>query len=127
MDAQDRFARGGSSCSLDLEHQRAAPGTIPRTAWSRQNSLLGRPPTQSPLRGFILDLFKQEIQLARRRIAIDLVVPPLLLTCTEPFEQAPVLVRNQLRDGCFDFLNTVHTRRVSIAAVTTHITPAPQK
>lgn len=83
-------------------------------AWQR-SSFSRRPLAMEPAFGFVLDFVKEKIEFAGKGVAIQLLVPLLLVAKTKPLGDAAEFIRRQTVNCSFDLLHMVHARSLTFA------------
>ncbi len=101
-------ATNGSSSPLMPGFRVEEHGRDPRTVACRPSSFRRRPLAKKPPFGFVFGLLKQEIELARNGVAIQLFVPPLPIAKPKPLGNAAEFFRRQAFNCGFDLLYPVH-------------------
>src|ERR1039457_5120253 len=76
-------------------------------------SLLRRPFTKKAFRRFTVSFFEKEIELARGRVGIQLLVPSPLFAYAKPLDDARVVFRGQAIDSSLNLLDSAHACSLS--------------
>src|ERR1017187_8205777 len=76
-------------------------------------SLLRRPFTKKAFRRFTVSFFEKEIELARGRVGIQLLVPSPLFAYAKPLDDARVVFRGQAIDSSLNLLDSAHAWSLS--------------